>query len=111
MYIWTVKDNEYNLKLTVMRTVTLEKKLGCNPLMIFGKDFGGIPEVTKMVTVLHAALQEYNHGFTEEKTMQLVDDWLEEGHTFVELIDVLLGLFQASGFISSDEGEEAEKNA
>jgi hypothetical protein len=43
----------YKLRLTTREVITLEKRLGCNPLMIFGAG-DKVPSVTEMVAILHA---------------------------------------------------------
>ena len=64
MYIdFTAGNKDYKLRLSIRATVALEKQLGVNPLMIFGNG-ETIPTITTMVQVLHAALQQYNHGIS-----------------------------------------------
>ena len=74
---FNVGGREYRLRLNTRAIVALEKKLGCNPLAIFG-DGDTIPPVTAMIAILHAALQPLNHGITEMDAMDIFDDFLEE---------------------------------
>ena len=46
-YTFTVGGNDYKLRLSTRNTVALEKKIGCNPLMIFGNG-DRVPSVTDM---------------------------------------------------------------
>ena len=54
-YDFTAGNKDYKLKLDTRSIVSLEKKIGCNPLAIFGKG-DTIPTVSTMVAVLHASL-------------------------------------------------------
>jgi hypothetical protein len=83
----------------------LEKALGCNPLSIFG-DGSTIPTITTMVTVLHAALQQYHHGITMNDAFDIFDAYLEE-HSATDFISVILEIYKASGIIPK---EATEKN-
>lgn len=109
MYIDFSADNkEYKLRLNTRNIVALEKQLGCNPLGIFGNG-DTIPTVTTMVTILHASLQQYNHGVSFDNAYDIFDAWLAEGHTVTDFISVILDVYKASGIISSNK-EKTEKN-
>ena len=56
-------NNDYKLRLSIRNTVALEKQLGCNPLTIFGNG-DVMPTITIMVAILHASLQQYQHGIS-----------------------------------------------
>lgn len=104
-YTFTVKDNEYKLRLNTKNVVELEKKLGCNPLGIFGNG-DKIPTVTEMVTVLHQALQQFQHGVTINDAYTIFDNYIEDGNTATDFIPVIVDIYKASGIIK----EENEKN-
>lgn len=102
-----VGDKSYKLRLNTRNIVLLEKQIGCNPLSIFGNG-EQVPTVTVMVTVLHAALQQYNHGITLNDAYDIFDDYLAEGHSSVDFLPVILDIYKASGIIPKDN---KEKNA
>ena len=104
-YTLTIKDEDYKLKLTTSSMIELEKKLGCNPLMIFGKDGGSIPEVGTMVDIFACSLQAYNHGISHKDAMRLFDDWLDDENTITDFIKVIFEIYKASGIIKNT-GEE-----
>jgi hypothetical protein len=54
-YDFEAGGKTYKLRLNTRNIVALEKKLGCNPIMIFGKG-DTIPTVSQMVEVLHASM-------------------------------------------------------
>lgn len=104
-------NKDYKLRLNTRNTVMLEKQLGCNPLSIFG-DGETIPTVTTMVAILHASLQQYNHGVNLNDAYDIFDAWLDEGHATTDFIPIILDIYKASGIIPKDKEEELEtKNA
>jgi hypothetical protein len=108
-YEFTAGNDEYKLRLNMRNTVALEKKLGCNPLMIFG-DGSTIPPIEQMVQILHASLQQNHHGITLDKTYDIFDSYLADGHSVTDFIYVIVEVFKVSGIIRNDEETELEKN-
>lgn len=105
-------NKEYKLRLDTRNTIALEKRLGCNPVAIFGMDGETIPTVGTMVAILHAALQPYNHGITVDDAFGIFDKWIEDGNNTMEFVKVILEIFKVSGIIPNDveKTEEIEKN-
>ena len=100
-------NKTYRLRLSTRNIVLLEKQLGCNPLSIFGNG-ETVPTITTMVAILHAALQQYNHGITLNDAYDIFDEYIADGHTTVDFISVILEIYKASGIIPKDT---EEKNA
>lgn len=108
MYVeFKAGTNEYKLRLSIRATVALEKQLGVNPLMIF-EDGEKIPTISTMVSILHASLQQYNHGISLDKAYDIFEVWLNDGNTVVDFLPVIIDIYKVSGIIKQDE--EAEKN-
>lgn len=103
---FTAANKEYRLKLTTRATIALEKRIGVNPLAIFGEG-DKIPTVTEMVAILHAALQQYEHGITLEDAYTIFDSWLDEGHVVTDFLTVIVDIYKVSGLI---KGGNSEKN-
>lgn len=104
-YIDFVAGNkEYKLRLTTRAMVALERQIGSNPLAIFGNG-DTIPTITVMVSILHASLQQYNHGITLDNAYDIFDDYLADGHTMTDFLPVIISLYRASGLIGDSEGE------
>ena len=104
-----VGNESYKLRLNTRSIVLLEKQLGCNPLSIFGNG-ETVPTITVMVSVLHAALQQYNHGINLNDAYDLFDKYLEEGHSSIDFLPVILDVYRASGIIPKDNNNKIEKN-
>jgi hypothetical protein len=104
-------NDVYKLRLNTRAIVQLEKQLDCNPLAIFGEG-DTIPTVTTMVNILHAAMQQYNHGITLNNAYDIFDKWLDDGNSTTDFITLILEIYKASGIIPNVEQVELqEKNA
>lgn len=103
-YEFYVANKAYKLRLTTRATVQLEKQIGCNPLGIFGNG-ETIPTVTTMVSILHAALQQYQHNIDMNEAFNIFDAWLEDNHTVTDFIAVIIELYKASGLIKVEDAE------
>lgn len=98
-------NKDYKLRLNIRNTVALEKMLGCNPLAIFG---GGdrLPTITEMVAILHASLQQYQHNINLTAAQDIFEEWLEDGNTPTDFIQVIIDIYKVSGIIARDEDEK-----
>ena len=108
-YDFEAGNKVYKLRLSTRSVVALENKLGCNPIAIFGKG-DTIPTITTMVTILHAALQQFQHGTSQEDAYNIYDEYINDGHTMTDFIPVIVEVFKMSGIIPKDSGEGEEKN-
>ena len=111
---FTAGNKDYKLRLNTRSVVGLEKQLGCNPLAIFG-DGDSIPTITTMVAILHASLQPYNHGITLNDAYDIFDTWLDDGHSTVDFVTIILEIYKSSGIVpndlkTQDEVSTIEKN-
>lgn len=106
---FTVGEKTYKLRLNTRSTIELEKKLGCNPLSIFGTG-DTLPTVTQMVTVLFYSMQAYQHGITLNDAYDIFDEYLEE-HSSTDFIQVLIEIYKTSGLIHIDDNDTDSKNA
>ena len=110
MYIdFSAGNKDYKLRLNTRNIVSLEKQLGCNPLMIFGRG-DRVPTVTEMVQVLHSSLQQYHHGTNLDDAYNIFEAWLGDNHIITDFIQVIVEIYKVSGIIKSGEGKEDEKN-
>lgn len=106
MYVdFSAGNKDYKLRLSTRAIVQLEKNIACNPLSIFGRG-DTIPAVTTMVYVLHAALQQFNHGITLDDAYGIFDNWIADGHTVTEFIPVIVDIYKTSGLIPEDVEEK-----
>jgi hypothetical protein len=104
-----VGEKEYKLRATASAIVELEKKIdGKNPLsVLMTVEKGEIPSVGNLLLILHAALQKYHHGMNFQKVLELYDDYVDSGKTYMDLIPVMMEAFKASGFFKDQAPETA----
>lgn len=106
MYVdFTAGNKDYKLRLSIRATVALEKQLGVNPMMIFG-DGSTIPTITTMVNILHASLQQYQHGISITDAYDVFEAWLNDGNSAVDFIPIILEIYKVSGIIKQEEDKE-----
>jgi hypothetical protein len=103
-------NKDYKLRLNTRSVIALEKQLGCNPLAIFGNG-ETIPTVTTMVAILHASLQQYNHGISSNDAFDIFDTWIEDGHSTVDFVNVILEIYKASGIVPNELETKEEVSA
>lgn len=108
---FNVGEKTYKLRLNTRNVIALEEKLGCNPMLIFGVDGETIPTVGTMVTILHSSLQALEHGITLNDACNIFDEWLADGNTAVNFVNIIMDIYKMSGIIPKDintEGEESK---
>ena len=104
---WTVGGKEYKLKLTTDGICQLEKTTKCNLLKLLDT----IPALNVMCGIIHVSLQRYHHGISFKDVKVLVDEYIDEGGSQLELFtNVLLPLFEVSGFFSVEMGQMMSEN-
>lgn len=105
-YIWKVGNKELKLKLTTKNIFDLESEYGCNLLMLLND----MPTLNVMLNIVSKASEKFNHGVSKEDVYELYDEYIEDGHSHLELFsDVVMGVFSASGFFSNKMREEMTK--
>lgn len=116
-YEFEAGTNVYKLRLNTRNVVSLEKQLGCNPVMVFGQG-DRVPTITQMVAILNASMQTYHHGITTDKAYDIFDAWLADEHVMTDFIPVIIDIYKVSGIMKADNNtspedeseEEDEKN-
>lgn len=105
--IWTVRGQEYRLRLDSSRICKLEEQFGGqNLLFVVADSENGIPPLFVMLTVIQAAMQKFNHGMTYKRVQELFDAYIEEGGSQMKLFsDVVIKILGASGFFTETQEE------
>lgn len=99
-----IGDKELKLRLSTRDIVALEKALGGNPLdKLIAVSENKLPEISFIVTVIHQSLQKYQKGYTLDKTYDLIDEYVDEGGTLLDLIQIITEIFKVSGFFKMEE--------
>lgn len=100
--IWKVKDREYKLKLKTSAVCQLEDKLKCNLLNLVD----GVPPLSTMLLVTHAAMKDWEHGIKFTEVQDLFDEYCEDGGSQTDFMtDIFLEIYSVSGFFSQAQSE------
>ena len=104
---WKIGEVEHKLRLTTRQAVAVEEKLGVNLLKVFmprqDEDFP-LPPLKVMLVVIHGALQKFEHGVTLDDVYDMHDDYVDAGGDQTSLLmDVIIPLFENSGFMSKQK--------
>ena len=99
---FTAGNKDYKLRLNTRNMIMLEKQLGCNPLAIFGNG-DSLPTVTQMVNILYCSLVQYNHGISLNDAYDIFDQYLDDGNSATDFIQVILDVYKVSGLIKSED--------
>lgn len=107
--IWEVGGREYKLKLTTPKIMELEKKYKTNLMNIMGTGDGGMPALTVMLDVAHAAMEKFEHGMKLQDVIKLFDKYEAEGGSQLEFYTkVYMNIFAVSGFFSTSLTEQMQ---
>ena len=103
---WQVGENEYKLKLKTAVICQLEEKFKTN---LFNLLNGNIPPLGIMLTIIHGAMKEYEHGIKFTNVQGIFDRYCDDGGTQLTLLtDVIMPLMMVSGFFTESQSEEME---
>ena len=99
--LWEVGGQSYKLKLKTSAIVELERKYKTNLMNIMGSGQGGMPALSVMLDVAHAAMKDWNHGITKNGVMDIFNRYIEEGGSQLSFyMTVYMEIFTVSGFFS-----------
>ena len=104
--VWSVGGTNYHLKLTTDGICQLESKIKGNLLSLIEE----LPPLNVMCGIIQASMQRYHHGIKYNQVKALVDEYFEEGGSQLELFtDVIIPIFQVSGFFSVEMAEAMDE--
>lgn len=100
---FTVGTNIYKLQLKTKQCILLEKKLGQSPLDLLMKlEDGTLPQLNDMITIITIGMLVHHPSMNENKVADLLDEYVEDGHSYMELLEVIIGLLSKSGYINQE---------
>ena len=100
---FTVGANIYKLQLKTKQCILLEKKLGQSPLDLLMKlEDGTLPQLNDMITIITIGMLVHNPSMNENKVADLLDEYVEDGHSYMELLEVIVELLSKSGYINQE---------
>lgn len=99
--LWEVGGKTYRLKLRTQEVIELENKYKTNLMNIMGSGQGGMPALSVMLDVAHAAMRNWQHGITKDEIMNIFSRYIEEGGSQLSFyMTVYMEIFTVSGFFS-----------
>lgn len=125
-YVVKINDKDYMLRLSVRNIINLEKKMNMNPLSVFTKmGENELPKIEDMMIVFHESLQyqvkienqgraakgeKQDYAITFEDAESLYDEYMDEGKTYVEFIQLIMEIFKVSGLFKEEtsKGKKAK---
>ncbi len=113
--IWEAGGERYRLKLRTAAIVELESKYKTNLMNIMGTGEGGMPALSVMLDVAHAAMKDWQHGITKSEVQHIFERYVDEGGSQLSFyMSVYMEIFAVSGFFSvnlSNQMQEAMTEA
>lgn len=101
--LWEVRGKSYKLKLKTTAIVELENKYKTNLMNIMGTGQGGMPALSVMLDVTHAAMKDWQHGITKSEVQNLFEQYVDEGGSQLAFyMSVYMEIFAVSGFFSAN---------
>ena len=96
-HYWNVGGKDYCLKLRASNIEKLETKYKCNIMRLVDD----MPALSTMLTIIQAAMLEWEHGIKYEKVQELYDKYTEEGGNQIDLYkNVVIPTLAVSGFFT-----------
>jgi len=104
---WEVAEEEYKLKLKTSSICKLEEKLGASLINVMGN--GGMPPLSTMLTVTHAAMKDFNANVKRSDMDNIFDKYIDAGGSQLEFFtSVFMDIYQVSGFFTEAQAELME---
>ena len=103
-------DLELDLKLGGREIFKIERRLGKSMRSLFMDSQGGnkLPPVNEILIVLQGANQ--SHGVTDKRVIEAFEQYLDDGHTTMDLFNELMELFDESGFFGKKKKKGTKTN-
>lgn len=109
--IWEVAGEVYRLKLTTTEIVELESRYKTNLMNIMGTGQGGMPALSVMLDVTHAAMKKMHHGIGKKNVQELFSKYIDEGGSQLEFYtSVYMDIFAVSGFFSASLTDQMQES-
>lgn len=104
--IWKVGEEEYKLKLSTAKIAEVEEKLKVGLMDVMGTA-RTLPPLKVMLTITHAAMQQFNSGIKERDVYDIFDKYIEEGGSQLDFFaNVFMEIYKVSGFFTPNQAEE-----
>lgn len=104
---WDVGGRTYKLILSTTNIMKVEEKYRTNIVNLISVD--GLPRLSVMLTIVQAAMLEYQHGIRSDKVTEIYEQYLREGGSQTDLLsDVIIPVMSVSGFFTEAQAAVME---
>lgn len=104
---WEVGGKTYKLVLSTPNIMKVEEKYRTNIVNLISVD--GLPRLSVMLTIVQAAMLEYQHGIRSDKVTAIYEQYLREGGSQTDLLsDVIIPVMSVSGFFTEAQAAVME---
>ena len=100
-----IGGEEYKLKLSLKASAAIEKKLG-RSLQASIDDADDNP-LEMLITVMWGAMQAFHPEISIEEVADLLEQYLDEGHSVEELMDEIKVMFETSPFFKKGQATKS----
>lgn len=105
----TINGVDYKLTLNMANMIALEKKLGTNPLnKLIELQQNKMPDFDFLTTILYYSFKKYQTKISVNEVYDIVDLYLAEGNDIGALIQLIMSVFEVSGYFRQPEAKEEE---
>lgn len=102
-HYWTVAGRDYKLKLQAGSVERVENKYHQNIINMIDE----IPPLSVMLTIIQAAMENWEHNMSYAKIKKLYDVWTEEGgDQFSLYTKIIIPTLVVSGFFPVEQAED-----
>ena len=119
-----VGEKNYKLRLGIQQIIDLEKSLGHslieelnkfsnNSLPITGIISSGVkflPSTEFLANVIFYSMQKYQHKIKINDVYSIIDEYVEEGNSMIELMNVVIEILQDSNIIPQEKTNSEEED-
>jgi len=107
--IWDVGGTAYRMKLRTGAIKELESRYKTSLMKLI--DTGEtMPPLSVMLDIIHAAMQDYNHGIKMKDVEALFDKYVDEGGSQTDFfVGPYMDVFTVSGFFSKSLTEDMQE--
>lgn len=106
-YKFEIGEREFESRLTTKGIVDLEKKLGTNPLnVLMAVEGGQLPQIGVLLVILQVATKEDGKLLKLDQWYDLYDEFVSEGNSIAELLEMIVEIFSISGLLPKDVDAE-----
>lgn len=95
--IWKVGEETYRLRLDTAKIIEVERTLGKSLL-----NASADTSLTSILTILHGAIQRYQHGITIQEIYKIYDRYVSAGGSMFEVLDIIMKVLENAGFTAPD---------